>query len=149
MSNAKLGRRELLVAGTAALAGGAAHAGGGDDRGAQVAPGGPAAGHAGPRPGSFILGLNTSTLREHKLSIAYRDQTDTPTKRVIWPIGLAFYDSKHAIVAWCELRQDFRFFRADRIAELSSTGERYPKRRAGLAKAFQEQMEAKKAREGS
>ena len=99
-------------------------------------------------PAVSLPAIRDAIRREHKLSIAYRDQTDTPTKRVIWPIGLAFYDSKHAIVAWCELRQDFRFFRADRIAELSSTGERYPKRRAALANAFKEQMEAKKAQEG-
>ena len=65
-------------------------------------------------PAVSLPAIRDAIRREHKLSIAYRDQTDTPTKRVIWPIGLAFYDSKHAIVAWCELRQDFRFFRADR-----------------------------------
>jgi predicted DNA-binding transcriptional regulator YafY len=83
--------------------------------------------------------------REQKLSIAYHDQAGAATDRVVWPIALAFYDNKHAIVAWCELRQDFRFFRADRIAELSATGERYPKRRAVLVRAFQRQMESKNA----
>jgi len=45
----------------------------------------------------------------------------------------------------CELRQDFRFFRADRIVGLSPSGERYPKRRTALVKAFQRQMESRTA----
>jgi 2-keto-myo-inositol isomerase len=65
MSNAQLGRRELLTAGTAIIAAGAARAG---EPGAP-APQGAAPPNAMVSPGSFLLGLNTSTLRGHKLSI--------------------------------------------------------------------------------
>lgn len=83
--------------------------------------------------------------REHKLWIAYNDQAGAATERFIWPIALAFYDNKHAVVAWCELREGFRFFRADRIATLTATGERYPQRRAALVKAWQRELEARNA----
>jgi predicted DNA-binding transcriptional regulator YafY len=96
-------------------------------------------------PSVSLPSVREAIRRERKVWIAYHDQAGAATERVVWPIGLAFYDNKHAIVAWCELRQDFRFFRADRIAELSATGERYPKRRAALAKEFRRQMEAKDA----
>jgi sugar phosphate isomerase/epimerase len=60
-------RRELLATGTALLAGGAAS---GTCRGASGEPDqGPAALPPGDGRGRFILGLNTSTLRGHKLSI--------------------------------------------------------------------------------
>jgi predicted DNA-binding transcriptional regulator YafY len=36
------------------------------------------------------------------------------------------------IIAWCELRQDFRHFRTDRIGAVAVTGERYPGRPADL-----------------
>ena len=100
-------------------------------------------------PTVSLPAIREAIRREHKLRIDYRDQAGAATQRVVWPIGLAFYDNKHALVAWCELREDFRFFRADRIAELSPTGERYPRRRTALAKAFQEQMEARNDRKDS
>ena len=96
-------------------------------------------------PKVSLPALREAIRREHKLWIAYGDQSGAATERVVWPIALAFYDNKHAIVAWCELRQDFRYFRADRIAELSATGERYPKRRSVLVKAWQRQMDTRNA----
>jgi predicted DNA-binding transcriptional regulator YafY len=101
-------------------------------------------------PRVSLTAVREAIRREHKLWIAYEDQAGAATERTVWPIALAFYDNKHAIVAWCELRQDFRFFRADRIAELAATGQRYPKRRNGLVKEWQLQMEARRdAGEGS
>jgi predicted DNA-binding transcriptional regulator YafY len=97
-------------------------------------------------PAVSLPSIRAAIRREHKLRIAYRDQAGAATDRIVWPIGLAFYENRHALVAWCELREDFRFFRADRITELSSTGERYPKRRTALAKAFQEQMGGQESR---
>jgi predicted DNA-binding transcriptional regulator YafY len=69
---------------------------------------------------------------EHKLAIAYADANGQATDRIIWPLALAFFEQVRVIIAWCELRQDFRSFRADRIAGLSETATRYPKRRQGL-----------------
>ncbi len=42
------------------------------------------------------------------------------------------------LVAWCETRRDFRHFRADRIVAAQATGQRYPKRRPALLKAWRE-----------
>jgi len=50
-----------------------------------------------------------------KITLAYRDETGRQTRRTIWPIALAYYVDVTLIGAWCELRQDFRNFRADRI----------------------------------
>jgi len=52
---------------------------------------------------------------QRKLLIAYRDPRGAGTERVIWPIMLGFVETKRFIAGWCELRQDFRLFRADRI----------------------------------
>ena len=53
---------------------------------------------------------------ERKLRIAYVDERGERTRRTIWPIAIAYYVEATLIGAWCELRQDYRHFRADRIA---------------------------------
>ncbi|CAB3693927.1 helix-turn-helix transcriptional regulator [Achromobacter pestifer] len=70
---------------------------------------------------------------EHKLEIHYRDDKGSDSARVVWPFALGFFDSVRLVMAWCELRQDFRHFRTDRIATLT-LGDRYPRRRHALLK---------------
>ena len=33
----------------------------------------------------------------------------------MWPVILGYAETSRLLVAWCELRQDFRHFRTDRI----------------------------------
>ena len=75
---------------------------------------------------------------ERKLEIAYADKRGAPTRRLVWPFALGFFDHVRVIVAWCELRSGFRHFRADRIAELQATETRYPRRRRALLKEWRE-----------
>ncbi len=75
---------------------------------------------------------------ERKLAIAYLDRDAVETRRTIWPFALGFFDRARVVVAWCELRQAFRHFRTDRIAALTATGSRYPRRRQALLKAWRE-----------
>jgi predicted DNA-binding transcriptional regulator YafY len=51
---------------------------------------------------------------------------------------LVYFDQVRLLAAWCELREDFRHFRADRITALTETGQRYPHRRQMLQKQWQE-----------
>lgn len=52
-----------------------------------------------------------------KLRIAYRDEKDVVTQPRIWPIKLGYFETIRLLVAWCELRDDFRSFRTDRVFE--------------------------------
>jgi predicted DNA-binding transcriptional regulator YafY len=63
---------------------------------------------------------------EHKLHIAYEDERGTRSERTIWPIAVAYYVQATLIGAWCELRRDYRHFRADRIVSLAVLEEHYP-----------------------
>ena len=72
------------------------------------------------------------------LVLRYRDEQGRETERRVWPFGLVYFDQVRLLAAWCELRGDFRHFRADRIAALNETGERYPQRRQALLKKWQE-----------
>lgn len=75
--------------------------------------------------------------KERKLAITYTDEAGRESSRTIWPFALGFFDRVRIMAAWCELRQDFRSFRTDRILEMTSTGERYPRRKAVLLKEWQ------------
>jgi predicted DNA-binding transcriptional regulator YafY len=88
--------------------------------------------------------------RQRKLTISYADVNGNCTDRVIWPIALAFFDQARVIVAWCELRDDFRHFRADRILGLKVEVNGYPQRRAVLMKQWQEKvgLHLRKRRDG-
>jgi predicted DNA-binding transcriptional regulator YafY len=82
-----------------------------------------------------------SAIREaRKVEIAYRSEDGRETERVIWPIAIAYFDAQRLVVAWCELRRDFRTFRTDRMLALRLTGDKYPERRKALLKKWQEQV---------
>ena len=53
------------------------------------------------------------------LTLDYRDEAGRPSARDVRPLGLWFWGKVWTLVAWCEMRADFRAFRIDRIAELA------------------------------
>ena len=50
-----------------------------------------------------------------KMRIAYRDEEGRETLRVIQPFAVAYYVEATLVCAWCELRNDIRHFRTDRV----------------------------------
>jgi predicted DNA-binding transcriptional regulator YafY len=70
------------------------------------------------------------------LTLDYTGPNGKQTRRTVWPIALGFFDRVRMLAAWCELRQDFRHFRTDRITSLRETSQRYPRRRRALMKEW-------------
>jgi predicted DNA-binding transcriptional regulator YafY len=100
--------------------------------GLLIGPGAP-----GAAAGDTELASIRQAIRaERKLRIAYLDAQGARTRRTIWPFALGFFDRVRVVVAWCELRQDFRHFRTDRIAALTLNATRYPKRRQALLREW-------------
>lgn len=54
-----------------------------------------------------------------KLFLRYRSASEDITTRVIWPVVLGYDQSHCLLIAWCELKQDFRHFRVDRICQVT------------------------------
>ena len=75
---------------------------------------------------------------ERKLRIRYLDGKGRDSRRTIWPFALGFFDRVRVVVAWCEMREDFRHFRTDRIGKVQVTDKRYPRRRQALLKDWRE-----------
>ncbi|MEJ8825188.1 YafY family protein [Variovorax humicola] len=70
------------------------------------------------------------TLREavhshHKLRLVYRDVNDAASERTVRPLGCFYWGKVWTLSAWCELRNDFRGFRVDRIDGLEVLPERF------------------------
>lgn len=61
-----------------------------------------------------------------KIRFSYADANGTTSKRTIWPLTLSFYGAVWTVPGWCELRQDFRAFRADRMQDLEVLEECIP-----------------------
>lgn len=93
------------------------------------------------RPQAVDLALLRRALNEgRKLALSYTDEKGARTARVVWPVVLGFFESTRVLVAWCELRQDFRHFRADRIEEADILPERLPRVRRDLVKEWRQTL---------
>jgi predicted DNA-binding transcriptional regulator YafY len=85
--------------------------------------------------------LRTAIRSQTRLAIVYGDEKKQRSERVVWPVVLGFMDSARVLGAWCEMRQDFRTFRTDRILS-AKEGERFPGRRADLLRRFRAHLNA-------
>ena len=79
-----------------------------------------------------MAGVRQTIRAGHKLVLTYRDEQDRDTQRTVWPFAVGYYETSRLIVAYCELRKDFRSFRTDRVTGAVFTEERYPDRPASL-----------------
>ena len=95
--------------------------------------------HTAPEP--WLAVLRRAIRAEEKLLMDYQDADGQATCRTVWPFAMAFFQTSRVLVAWCELRQDFRHFRADRVDCLRTTGERYPTHRHVLLQRWRDQMQ--------
>jgi predicted DNA-binding transcriptional regulator YafY len=67
------------------------------------------------------------TLRAHiregaELRITYVDLSEIESQRSMWPLAIIYFTDAVLLAAWCQLRQNFRHFRVDRITRCEATG---------------------------
>ena len=98
---------------------------------------------AGPAVERPVDSVDLSELRraireQRKARIAYMNDQGVSSDRVIWPLGLAFFQRARVLVAWCETRADFRSFRTDRMARWETLAARLPRARMGLLREWRE-----------
>jgi len=111
-----------------------------DDSGLLIGPGDPVAAGDAQLPK-----IRQAIRRERKIGLAYRDKDGAETRRTIWPFGVGFFEKSRVVMAWCELRQDFRHFRTDRIVALTVSDRRYPRRRQAMLKEWREREQSTEA----
>lgn len=97
-------------------------------------------------PDGIDLARAREWIREgRKIRIDYRDERGERTLRVVWPVILGFLDDTRMLAAWCELRQDFRHFRADRILTAEFLDDRHGSRPGTLRQRWKRHMAEKHA----
>lgn len=78
---------------------------------------------------SDALHLLRQAVRSHsKVTFNYQRADGEKSVRTVWPLGLAYWGRTWTLVAWCELRDEFRHFRLDRMSSLVETGEDFEPR---------------------
>ncbi|MBZ9846162.1 YafY family transcriptional regulator [Mesorhizobium sp. CA14] len=86
--------------------------------------------------------INIAPIRQairdgRKLRLRYRSKADETTTRTVWPVILGYSETSRLLVAWCELRQDLRHFRTDRIVAVEVSEEAISLRDGELRRRWQ------------
>lgn len=81
------------------------------------------------------------------MSLDYESLADERTSRPVKPIALIFFPNAHILAAWCELRQDYRNFRIDRIISCTDTGENFTRQKPALLRGYNAHVKEQMRRE--
>ena len=84
--------------------------------------------------------VNDCIRSQLKVEIEYSDANDNASKRIVWPVAIAFFAGSTLMSAWCELREAFRHFRTDRITNFYVTTEKYDGGNGRLLEAWKEEV---------
>jgi predicted DNA-binding transcriptional regulator YafY len=60
-----------------------------------------------------------------KVVVRYTDENRIETERIVWPLGMIGWTGCWTLLAWCELRLDYRNFRFDRFRSLQVLEEEF------------------------
>ena len=86
--------------------------------------------------GQHVRAIRTAIRECHKRRISDVNAQGERSERTIWPLGLYLYSHVTLVCAWCEVRQGFRAFRAERIEPCEPLDARFDGKNGGLMQAF-------------
>ena len=75
-----------------------------------------------------------------KIRIRYRNQATEDSERTVWPVIIGYAETVRLLAAWCELRQEFRHFRTDRIVAAEFLDEHHGCRLSDLRNRWKRHM---------
>lgn len=67
--------------------------------------------------------LHLAAQERHIILVAYAREDGEQSQRRLHPLALYFWGGKWTLAAWCELRDDFRSFRVDRMEHIEKLPE--------------------------
>jgi predicted DNA-binding transcriptional regulator YafY len=89
-----------------------------------------------------VAPLRTAIRTGNKVRLTYRDEKGDESERTIWPVLIGYREETRVLVAWCELRDDFRSFRLDRAIAADVLEERAPVRPGVLRARWARRLES-------
>lgn len=85
-----------------------------------------------------LLILQKSIIHRQVVCIQYEDEKGMPSERTIEPFALLTTHDNWVLIAYCRKRQDFRYFRLDRIKHLEITADTFEKHDLTLDEYFKQ-----------
>lgn len=70
----------------------------------------------------YLDQIEAASEQHIRLRMSYADEAGSETDRTVRPLGVWFWGKVWTAICWCELRNDFRMFRVDRIMALEDAG---------------------------
>lgn len=95
-----------------------------------------------PVPGERLEAMRQALAERRVAQLAYKDGDGRTSQRRVRPLGLYFWGEAWSLAAWCELREDFRNFRLDRIVDLALLPERFADEPGKRLEDFVRRMQA-------
>lgn len=78
-----------------------------------------------PRAQATLQALREAVHSRHVVQVDYADVNGRPSLRRLRPLGCFYWGKVWTLSAWCELRNDFRGFRIDRISSITVLDEQF------------------------
>ncbi len=69
--------------------------------------------------------LRSAIRTQSKVQFVYADDKGKMSERIVRPLSLYFWGERWTLAAWCEMRNDFRSFRIDRVLRLQISDEKF------------------------
>jgi predicted DNA-binding transcriptional regulator YafY len=88
------------------------------------------------RNSSNLSDLQFALTNFYVTRIEYTNEADKVTSRLIEPFALVSTQENWLLVAWCRLRNEFRYFRLDRIKKLETLAEKFTPHKMTLQEYF-------------
>jgi len=71
-----------------------------------------------PQVAAGLAQLRAAIEGQRRTWFVYTGHSGERSERTVRPLGLFFWGTTWTLAAWCELREDFRNFRLDRIGDM-------------------------------
>lgn len=93
-----------------------------------------------PMAPANLAAIRQACWDEVALDVAYADKNGITTERRILPLSVVFMDRSLMLLAFCCLRQDFRWFHLQRISSAFLTTESFRPRRVPLLREIKQRL---------
>ncbi|GAA5165113.1 YafY family protein [Viridibacterium curvum] len=90
---------------------------------------------------TWLHDIRLAVRHRHIIRIDYVREDGAPSQRELWPLGLFFWGPTWTLIGWCELRNDFRHFRVDRVQSVSVQTRHFPDQKGRRLEDFYAQIE--------
>ena len=93
-----------------------------------------------PHPDRIDMARGAGAIQEAQGPARLSRREGRDDVRMVWPIAIGYLEAVRMVVAWCELRKDFRSFRTDRVVDAVYLDEKYPERRDALRAKWRQSL---------